>query len=570
MTETQDLRDKKLITSVFRKILLPALAAGTSANLSGMIDGIVVGNAIGSDALAAVNASKPAMQIYCFLAEIFAVGLANCIAVSVGKNDKKNTNRVFTTGILTAFISAVILTVVQFAFAPGLCRLFANNDTLYPLTLEYYRIFLFSVFFILMSESLASVMRTEGLQMLSGLVLLLPHILNAVLDVLFVYGLKMGLTGAAIATVLGYAVGFLVCCYYFFFKRTYRLTKGRFGKNLADIASVGTPPAINIGLISIKLLIVNALALSSGGSVAMAIMSVLMIAWELQSLFIAGVKQTIIPMVSFYYANGDYHGVRAVFSHGFKILLGSVSILSVILEIFPKVLPFLLGMRDPAELEMAVVAVRIFALFLPIEAFIMLMITYYSSTENKKIATVLSVFQGLVATLPVIYPLVHFLGINGVWISFPVSALVPVAIIAIISRGSSEKFFRIKGYTFMKEFSVDMSKLHETVDSVRKSVVDAGFNIITANKTGLAVEEMAVSAVERNNGKKIHIDVMVRKVDKKLLVTFSDDGEAFDPLQNIESDDKEMISNIAMLQAISSKMEYGRIIGINKTDIILS
>ena len=567
MNNSINTRNRDLIKSVFKRILLPALAAGASANIATMIDGIVVGNAIGSNALAAVNACRPASQIYGFLSEILASGVAVCIAHSVGQNEKGKTDKIFTTGISAAMISAVALTLVQLLFAGKICRLFANDEELYPLALEYFRIFSLSVFFILINTSLAAAMRTDGYPKLSALVQLLPHVANALLNVVFVSVFGMGLRGVAAATVLGYFAAFLISVYYFFFKKSYRLLRGTFWRNLADITSVGTPPAVNMGLISIKLLIINSLVLSFGGSLGMAVMSLIMVAWALESLFIGGVKQSMMPMVSFYYANGDYHGVRAVFSYALRFLMGAEAALILLFELFPQILPFLFGMRQPEQISAACVAVRIFALQMPMEAFTMLAISYYTVIRQKKTAIVLSVLQGLVAAVPVVYPLAHFFGINGVWLSYPVAGLIPLALIAIMSRLNSEKFFRMKGHTYLQEFSVDADKLSQTVDSVRKAVGDAGFDAAAANRTGLAIEEMALSALERNTGKKLHIDVTVRNTEDALLVTFSDDGTEFNPLTSAGSEEK--AGSLAMLKAISAKMEYGRIVGMNKTDIYL-
>ena len=569
MTESLEKRNIKLIRSVFRKILLPALAAGASANIAGMIDGIVVGNAIGSTALAAVNSCRPASQIYAFLSEIIASGIVNCIAHSAGKSDRGKTDRIFTTGLMAVLLLAAILISLQIAFAGSICKIFANDENLYPLALQYFRIFSFGVFFILINDLMAAAMRTDGLPALSGLVLLVPHIVNAVLNVIFVSVFHMGLSGVAFATVLGYFSGFLIGCYYFFFKKTYRLQYGGFGKNLAGIASVGMPPALNKGLISIKLLIINSLALSAGGAPAMAIMSLIMVEWALASLFIGGVKQTMMPMISFYYANDDYHGVRTVFKHAFRVLMTATAILMLLFEIIPQILPMLFGMRDAEMIANASTAIRIFALSMPFEAFTMLTITYYTSIRNKKPAIMLSILQGLVVTVPVIYPLVHFFGVIGVWLSYPVANLISIAVILYLCRGNIERYFRMKGQTYLAEFSVDMTKISDTVASVIRAVHDAGFDSTVANRTGVAIEEMAVSAFERNVGKKLNVDVTVRKAEDTLLVTFSDDGMEFNPLQDAEQNTEEQMSNLAMLKAVSHKIEYGRVVGMNKTDIVL-
>ena len=393
MRKESGLRNTELIESVFARFMLPTMAAGASANIAGMIDSAVVGNVIGSTALAAVNVCKPALQVYGFLSQVLVSGLAACIALAVSRSEKKEADRTFTAGMTAGAALALILTVLQLAFSGEICRIFANDSTLYPLTLGYYRIFLFSVFFILLSEPAAAAMRTDGFPLLSALVLLLPQLINTGLDLLFVGVLKWGVEGAALATLLGYACGFLAACYYLFFRKTYRFDFSDLRNRILAITAAGAPPAVNVGLIAVKLILVNCLIVSAGGAVGMAVMSVLMVAWAIQSLFVGGVVQTVLPMFSYYYADGDFHGVRAVFTHALKVLGMLLLGLTVFLELFPLALPCLFGLRDAAELAAAVPAIRIFALFLPMEAFIMLMIVYYTATENRRIAAVLSVIR---------------------------------------------------------------------------------------------------------------------------------------------------------------------------------
>lgn len=92
------------------------------------------------------------MQLYSFFSEIITAGFASCIALSIGRNEKKNADRFFTVGMLSALLTAVVLIAVQLLLLRPLCTLFANDATLYPLTLEYYRIILFSTFWALQQK----------------------------------------------------------------------------------------------------------------------------------------------------------------------------------------------------------------------------------------------------------------------------------------------------------------------------------------------------------------------------------------------------------------------------------
>ncbi len=566
-----ELRDKKLMKSVFLRFFLPAMIAGASANLAGMIDGLIVGNMIGSDALSAVNFCRPAMQVYAFLSEILASGVVNCIAMAGSRGEKERANRFFTSGITTACVVATLLTILQFLFSAPVCHLLVTDETLYPLALDYYRIFLFSTFFVLISEPIAATMRTDGFPVMSGIVLLLPHILNAILDAVFVGVCGWGLQGAATATVLGYAIGFVLSTYYMISRRSFKFDFQHFFRGISVIGITGAPPAVNMGLIAIKLLIVNRLVEHYGETVGAAVLSIIMIAWALQSLIVGGIKMTMMPMISYYYADGDYHGVRAVFEHALKVLVIGVLGLVMFLEFFPRVLPYLFGLRGEELLSEAEIGMRIFAPFLLLEALIMLIIVYYTSTAKRAKATFFSVLQGILAMLPVIFPLAYYFGIKGIWFAFPISSLIPLIVLAIMCRGRMDKLLDMKHEDFLLELTLNREELTQSIEGVQACICKEGFGSEVAEQARTVLEEMTGLIMAHNPNRRLHIDVTLRKKENGLLITFYDDGVANNPLQygenRVEKEgDDEAISH---LMSFSEKMEYSRVIGLNKTNILL-
>lgn len=563
-------RNTELIKSKYAQFFASAMLIGISANLAAMIDGFIVGNLIGSEALAAVNVCRPAMQVYGFCSEVLSAGFTGCISMLLGKRLKEEADRMFTSGMIGAVATAVILTIVQFLFADKICAVFANNETLIPIAGDYFNTMLFSVLFMLISEPLASAMRIEGRTVLAGAVLFAPHVCNAILDLLFVGVLKWGIRGAATATLIGYAIGFLIALSYVFSnKRTCRFAKGGRVDDFGQIVSTGISSAINMGLIAIKLLIVNRMVGEDGGKSGMAAMSILMIAWALQSLFIGGVSQTMMPMVSVYYGEGDAHGVRALFKHSLKILLGSVCMLVIFLLIFPQVLPYLMGIREGAEMSICITAVRIFALALPMEAFVMLMVRYYIATQNKRLSVIIATMQGIVAMVPVIYITERLFGLVGVWMAFPISGIIPVLLIFGMAGFNTERLLGVKGHEFLVEMSVKKEDISRTVEAVVQLLKSELSDGSTANKVGVVIEEMTVDAFARNTGKKLHVDIVVRKIDDEILISFSDDGMEYNLLEHMD-ESPQSIDSIYMLTKIAHKVDYSRVIGLNKTNIVLS
>lgn len=222
---------------------------------------------------------------------------------------------------------------------------------------------------------------------------------------------------------------------------------------------------------------------------------------------------------------------------------------------------------------MTVPALRIYAIGLVGVSVSFLMIYYYMAIEKEKLANMISIINGLVIIIPCAYVLSKVMGITGVWISFPIAELMTLLYILFVAKGKMSNVYQISDE---ESAILDISLLGKedmgakTSKQVMDFLEEHGMENKLSNKIGIAIEEMVENIYRYSGEKKVHIDLRLVANQENVVLSFCDDGTEFDPT-TYQPEEKEeyAIDNIMMLKAISQKMEYQRVIGLNKTTVFI-
>ena len=201
------------------------------------------------------------------------------------------------------------------------------------------------------------------------------------------------------------------------------------------------------------------------------------------------------------------------------------------------------------------------------------MIYYYMTVEKQNLANVISAVEGLIVVVPCAYLLSLAAGINGVWLAFPLTELITILFIWVMAKGKMSNIYQIKE-TEPSILDVSILGIEEMGAKTSEQVMDFlekhGMERKMGNKIGVAIEEMVENVYRYSNGKQVHIDLRVKAEQQGIIVSFCDDGPEFDPtVYQPEEKDTFAIDNIRMLKAISKKVEYQRVIGLNQTTVFL-
>ena len=220
---------------------------------------------------------------------------------------------------------------------------------------------------------------------------------------------------------------------------------------------------------------------------------------------------------------------------------------------------------------MAIPALRIYATSLIGVSVSFLVIYYYMTIEKQRLANIISVVNGLLVIVPCAYVLSKVVGINGVWLAFPISELITIFVIWLMAKGRTGNVYQINeeeppildiSFSGKEEIGAEASK--QVMDFLKKNGIDGK----TANKIGVTIEEMTENIYRYSGQKQVHIDLRLKADVERLMLSFCDDGPEFDPtIYQLDEKEEFSIDNIMMLRAVSKGIEYQRVIGLNKTTV---
>lgn len=588
-------RNSSLLAKKYREFFIPTILTAMALSMSISVDGLIVGNYLGTAALATVNLVIPVILFYNTCAVVVGMGASTIIAIAKGRRKDRYADEVFTVCCLLVLIISVLLTISQITFLEPISRLLTTDAVLLPLVQEFLQTLFYGTPFMLICLASVFSLRTDGKARLASAVLVIANMVNLGLDFIYIGVLGMGVNGAALATVTGYAVGVATLLFYVFAKtRTLHLDFQLLGQpfvmlqHAKHILAAGIPGGTNAMLVPPKLLCVNTIVLAVGGSSGMVILSVCNACLSLLNMFTYGASQTMTPIIGTLYGEKDFAGIRFVVKEALYILSVSSLIIMIFLELFPETVLYAFGVKDPAEIVMGAWAVRIFSLSLLGRSICLLIMFFCTATEQKKVASFISFVEGFGIVVPAAWLLGTWYGVTGVWFAFLLAEMLTLVMLAL---GYWYKKTR-PGVVYHDILLLDTSSRHtaEILDlTIRNNIEDAvglsekiiaflrqgNIDAVVSSRVGMVIEEMAVNIAlygHKHSKQQHYTDIRIKLLADEIIIILRDDGEWFDPTKHVDSEKQEepyCIAGIELVAALAKKIEYARILGLNNTTITL-
>ena len=577
-------RTGALLGKKFNEYLFPTIISSMSVLLASFVDGIIVSKLISDDAFSAINLAEPIVLFMQALFFLFGIGGAISISVAKGRRDERKANTLFTLSFAATVLTALVVTAAGVLLIDPITSLLCNDAQLYDYVKHYALFNLIGSVFMITAPYLVYIMRVDGMPKLSANILLVSNAVNLVMDFVYIGVFKMDTAGAALATVTGYVVGFLMELYYLFFfkKRTLRFVKLKkeelryFGR----LCTGGIASVTNTILFFVRAILVNRIVLSTGGSDAIAVFSVCNFTVTFISMFVSGGADTMTPIVSLLYGEQDHKGINIILRKTFAFVGASCAVIIGLIAAFPQLLLRLFSVTSPERVAMGVPAVRIFSLSFIGMSICFIMMNYLQATDHKALSVMVTILRGLVITVPAAYGLSLLFGVTGVWWSFVISELFTAAVIFfvcfVISRIRSDKYTGV----FLHERQTGTEALYDVSlkpEAVQASAVaheivafclEHGIESDRAKLAGVLAEETVENLRRHNNDKKpTCIDLICRVTDSEIILSVRDDGETFDSITVDEDCDE--LTNLKMIRSIADKVSYTRALGLNNMLIVL-
>ena len=574
-------RNGTLLNKKYRSLLVATLAMTASTYLSSILDGIMVGQILGTVQLYAINLTTSIVFLRSIPIAMFTFGGNTLSVIHKSKRDQKSADAVFTLSFWAGILSTVLISIVGIATMVPTAQILAQGkEELVGLVIDYLLPLWVLTPLVAVVNQTAAYARTDGLRKLATALPIVANIINLICDYIYMAIFGWGVAGAGWATVTGYVVGTLLTLIYFkSAKRTVHFTKEALKKlkMLGKIFSVGLPSALIYVCNFLRLFFTNAIILSFTGVMGGKIASVSFSLNSLAFILVEGASMTLLPILGALYGEKDANGQRITLRYGMIVTVALSVFVLIVSELFPVQLAALYGLNDAATADIFAVTFRIFSINIPILAVIYVMRTFFQATKQRGLANLLVMLDGVLTIVPLMYWFAHY-DIYWLWMSFPVSKAVTV-LVTLIAMVISKKIQNKKNILGIEEedgVMYDFSIKNDVPEAIRASEEAMKFckeqNVPenTVNAIGVTVEELchniATYSKSKGNGA---VDVCVRVMPDKVNVRLRDDGAEFDPTDYIDNSGKR-ITGLELVRMLSSSINYNRVLGFNVTNVAVS
>lgn len=424
MTQTQKSLAKEPINKLIWKQSIPAIVGLVFASLYNVIDTIFIGQTVGSMGIAGLAISFPIMGIYGALAVMLGTGSASIISRALGAKDKVKAQKILGNFLSLAILVSVVLTALGLVYLETLLRAFGASEMILPYAIDYARIIIAGIIVFMFSISPSDIIRAQGNARYAMMIMILPMILNIVLDYFFIIAWNWGISGAALATVAGQGLGTLLAITYFISPYNTIRTKLQdlvlhfaLVKEIIVIgASSFTRSVVKVG----TMVILNHSLIFYGGEIAVAAFGILAKVVVFTMMPMVGFVHGLQPVLGYNYGAKNYkRAKKSIINVIIKITVYSV-VLFVPLVIFPEPLVKIFT-NEKDLIELSKDMIRIVFILLPIMGFQHIASGIYQTMGKAKMAIFLSLLRRAILLIPLVIILPIFFGLYGIFIAYPVA-----------------------------------------------------------------------------------------------------------------------------------------------------
>ena len=355
------------IGKLLAKLALPTIAAQLINMLYNIVDRIYIGHIpdTGAMALTGVGVCMPLIMIITAFAALVGNGGAPRATIFMGKNKKDDAEKILANCFTMQILLSIILTVVLLIWNRDFLLAFGASANTIEYAASYMNIYALGTIFVQLTLGMNAFITAQGFAKEGMLSVLIGAIANIILDPIFIFGLHMGVRGAALATVISQCCSCIWVISFLFGKRTTLRIRGKnMGLKAAYILpclALGSAIFIMQGSESIISVCFNSSLLKYGGDIAVGAMTILTSVMQFAMLPLQGLGQGAQPIISYNYGAKNASRVRAAFKLLLKVSLLYSTILWLFIMCFPKV--FASG-NAPASILVAIM--RKFVLLLPL------------------------------------------------------------------------------------------------------------------------------------------------------------------------------------------------------------
>lgn len=424
------------VKKLLAQLAIPAVVAQVINLLYNIVDRIYIGHieGIGAAALTGVGLFTPILMLINAFAMMIGSGGAPRAAIAMGQGDKERAEKIVGNSFTLLLLLSVVLTVVFYITCPTLLVLFGASEVTLPYAVAYSRIYVLGSVCVLMVMGMNMFITTQGFAKIAMLTTVIGAAINIALDPVLIFGLKLGVRGAAIATVLSQAVGAIWSLSFLSGKKTILRLKPENMKLDPKIflpcLALGVSTFVMLCTESLLSISFNSSLARYGGDLAVGAMTILTSINQLMTMPLSGLCQGAQPIVSFNFGAGKPERVKEAFYTEFAVCVGYAGIFWAALMIVPQIFAGIFT-SDPELVRYTAWAMRIYMACMFSTGFQLTCQQSFMALGQAKISLLLACLRKVILLIPLIFILPHVIPgspVFAVFLAEPISDLTAAAI----------------------------------------------------------------------------------------------------------------------------------------------
>ncbi|MGN0400929.1 MAG: MATE family efflux transporter [Acetatifactor sp.] len=408
------------IGSLIRRFSIPCVISMVVAALYNIVDQIFIGwSEAGAYGNAATNIVYPFVVLALGIALLVGDGAAAGFSIALGQGNKKQANKNVGNGLIILIFSSIILCVVGLLLRTQILGLFGGNPDeaeCYEYATDYYKIICAGIPFYMIGQGLNGSIRADGVPKYAMGCTLAGAVTNLILDPIFIFGFGMGVKGAAIATVIGQILTFVMSVFYLTKSRNFHIDREAItidGCTVGHIISIGMASLI-VQLSIVVIIAVNNNLLTKygyetyastgeafGAVIPLAVVGIVMKVFGIVVSIVIGISLGGQPIIGFNMGAGNMDRVKDTIQLITKLVLLVGTVAFLIFEFVPDAVISLFGSHNTAEyMEYARLCIRIFLGGIILTCYIKSAAIILQSMGNSVKSTVLALLRDVIVFVP--------------------------------------------------------------------------------------------------------------------------------------------------------------------------
>ncbi len=409
---------------------IPSIIAMLVSSLYNIVDQIFIGQGVGYLGNAATNVAFPLNTICMAIALLIGIGCASGFSLELGAGEPEKAARYVGTAVTMMAVAGISYAAIIQIFLEPLLKVFGATPAIMPYAVSYTRITALGMPFLIATNGLSNLARADGSPKYSMTCMLIGAVINTILDPIFIFIFRLGVAGAAWATIIGQIISFGAAARYLGkfkniqLKREYfRLEKNR----CLTVAGLGMSSSLNqLAITLVQIVLNNSLTYYGarsvyGSEIPLASCGIVMKTNGILMAVIIGICQGSQPILGFNYGARQYERVRKVFKLAISCALAVSAVCFFIFQFFPVYIISIFGSGDAQYMEFAVKFMRTFLFMVIINGVQMLSSSMFSAIGKPLKGALLSLTRQVFFLIPLLLILPLIFGIDGALYAGPVA-----------------------------------------------------------------------------------------------------------------------------------------------------